>query len=319
MSSTQPTPADWEALRAAEKRLLALNPVTITAQDLTIEGEPIHYLETGNPHLPPLVMLHGRGGSAAMFSSIFALLAPHRHVYAIDMRGWGLSTRAPYTGATPAQAVAWWRDGVLATIDALGLHRYDLLGHSLGGMIAMEVALARPTDIDHLILEDTAGFPGSLGIVTRAYFAATPERLASWAPPSVFNRVLETSVMTKDLTPGARDAVRAYVRQLTLFPGTLVSGARAFNMILDLRGSHYDISQRMGELQPMTRVIWGAKDVVIPLSIVQAGVRLIPHGDLVVIPNVGHSPHLEAPEAFARNVLAFLARGPEVSLAPQMD
>lgn len=311
-----PTQQDWDALRAAERRLLDRCGVDVADHDITIHGEAIHYLEAGDPNLPPLVLVHGRGACAAVYYPILPLLAPHRHLYAIDMPGWGLSTRAPFTGTTPDAAVHWWRDAVLGLIDVLGLSRYDLLGHSLGGMIAITAALERPDQVEHLILEDNGGFPGTVPFLARLYFAAEPERLARLVPRRVFDALSRSSVPTAGLSPELMAASQDFLYRLTTFPGTHESGARTFNLILDLRGSHFTVASRLGELRPLTRAIWGQRDGIIPLTIAKASIQRIPRGDLVVIPDVGHSPHLEAPQTFARLVLEFLARGDEIPLVP---
>ena len=307
----QPTSAQWVALRQAEQHLLALSPIPIMARDVRIDDQPIHVLETGDPTLPPLVLIHGRGGAGALFATVLPLLAPHRHCYTIDLRGFGLSSRAPFTGTTPDAAMDWWRDGVLATIDALGLRHYDLLGHSLGGMVAINIALQRPEQISHLILEDTGGFPGTVPLLVRLYFNVSPEWMARHVPRRVFDAASQGSIPATGQTAAFRAAMLDFTYLLTTLPGTAESGSRAFNKILDLRGSHYSLSQRLGELRPTTRVLWGERDQVIPLAIVKAGIALIPEGDLVIIPGAGHSPHIEAPEDFTRQVLLHLARGAE--------
>jgi pimeloyl-ACP methyl ester carboxylesterase len=309
--ANEATPAHWADLRAKEAALLATAPVPVTAHDIEVAGTSIHYLEAGDPKLPPLVMVHGRGSAAVLWLPIIPPLAPHRRIIAVDMRGWGLSSRAPFTGHSGAEAVGWWRDGVLGVVDALGVTRFDLIGHSLGGMVALAIALERGEVIDHLILEDSAGLGTTSPLGIRLYFAAEPERMAHFVPRALFDRIAGGSVPIPGLSAAARKALSDFVYTLTLFPGTQASGVRAFNAILGLGGVKYTLRDQVQRIQILTRVLWGTKDGVVPLSTAQAGIRSMPNAGLVTFAGAGHSPHMEVPNLFAASVLEFLARGTE--------
>jgi pimeloyl-ACP methyl ester carboxylesterase len=314
----QATATQWDALRRAETAILAQVPVAITAHEIEVGGDNIHYLEAGDPKLPPLVMLHGRGSAAALWTPIMPQLAAHRHLIAVDMRGWGLSTRTPFTGKGGAEATAWWRDGVLGVVDALGLTRFDLIGHSLGGMVSLAIALERGNQIDHLLLEDAAGFALTSPLSTRLYFALEPERVAPFLPRAVFDSFARGSVNIPNLTPIAKKALADFIYTLTTFPGTHASGARAFNTILGVEGVRYTLRDQVPHVTPLARAFWGTKDSVVPLKTAEAGIKLLPHGELVTFAGAEHSPHMEVPDAFARAALEFLARGTEtpVNVAP---
>lgn len=307
----QPTPQQWDNVRAREARLLAFLATPVTAHDVDVAGQSLHYLEAGSPKLPTLVMLHGRGSAAALYFPILPLLAPHRHIIAIDMRGWGLSSRAPFTGHTGAEAIAWWRAGVLTVIDALGIGRFDLLGHSLGGMVALAVALERQAQIDHLVLEDAAGFGGATPFPSRLYFAVKPERLARWAPRAIFNRASAGSVPVQFDNPEKRQALQDFLYALTTLPGTSSSGAWAFDHISGIWGPKYTLKDQVYQIQTPTRGIWGADDNVVRLDKSRPALNTMPNVEVVVIPHTGHSPHFDQPAAFTQSVLEFLARGPE--------
>lgn len=291
--------------------MLALVDPTITAHDSEVGGQRMHYLEAGNPRLPTLVMVHGRGSAAALWYPIMPLLAPHRHLIAIDMRGWGLSSRAPFTGTTGAEAIAWWRDGVLGIIDALGIRRFDLLGHSLGGMVSLAIALERGSQIDHLALEDAAGFSNTTPLDIRIFFQAGPERLARLIPRSVFDLSRKRLAPLSSDSPALQQAIADYLYSLTTFPGTQASGAYAFNHILTIGGVKYTLRDRVAAIQTPTLALWGTADHVVPLRDSRDGIQSLPHADLVTFPKAGHSPHMETPQPFARALLEFLARGVE--------
>ncbi len=106
------------------------------------------YRESGRADGPPLVLLHALGERASDWDVVLPDLAPGHHVYALDLRGHGDSGRA---GAYSLEAM---RDDVLAFLDALGLDRVDLVGHSMGGAVACLLAQAAPQRIGRLVLEE---------------------------------------------------------------------------------------------------------------------------------------------------------------------
>jgi|GEM_PF-868626 len=308
----QPTDAEWANLRDRETRLLQFAGTPVEQHDVTIGQHRIHYLTAGETTLPTLVMLHGRGSASAMWLTAMAQLAQHRHLVMIDMPGWGLSSRTPFTGTTGQSAVEWWRDAVLGTIDALNIQRFDLMGHSLGGLIALAVALERQQQIDHLISEDGAGFASVAPFAVRLYFNLEPERLARIVTRSVFNYSTRNLINRQRNSPELLREFSDFVYALTTFPGTPQSGALAFNKYVSVSGVHFSLRERVPEIKILTRAIWGEKDTTVPLADSRAGIALLPYGELKTIPGIMHSPHMEAPDQFSRLVLEFLARGTEI-------
>ncbi|MDH6707560.1 3-oxoadipate enol-lactonase [Kitasatospora sp. MAA19] len=116
---------------------------TVELPELTIA-----YRASGPADGPPLVLLHALGERATDWDVVLPALAPGHHVYALDLRGHGDS------GRTTPYGLEEMRDDVLAFLDALGLARVDLVGHSMGGAVGYLVAQARPERIDRLVLED---------------------------------------------------------------------------------------------------------------------------------------------------------------------
>lgn len=109
----------------------------------------------GDPAGPPVVLLHCLAGDADDWAVVAeALAADGRWVVAPDMRGHGAS------GRTPHYSFALMRDDVLALADSLGLERFDLVGHSMGGSVSVLVAETAPERLTRLVLEDTAPATG---------------------------------------------------------------------------------------------------------------------------------------------------------------
>jgi pimeloyl-ACP methyl ester carboxylesterase len=125
----------------------------------TVEAGPVRlaYRLAGDPAHPPMVLLHGLGDAAADWHTVLPGLAERFRVYAIDLRGHGDS-------AHPGRySFELMRDDVLAFLDAAGIERCVLVGHSMGGTVAILLAEAAPDRLTHLVLEDTtAPRPGDL-------------------------------------------------------------------------------------------------------------------------------------------------------------
>ncbi len=295
---------DLAPLRAAEARTLAHLPVAVVAHDLPHAEGVLHYLTAGAPDLPPLVLVHGRGSAAILWHPLITRFAATRRILALDLPGWGLSANIPFTGTNGEDAVNWWRDGVLAALDHLGIARFALMGHSLGGMVSMAVAATRPVAVTSLILEDSAGFPGKVAPWARLFFAVEPERLARLTPRSLFTwargRVSPTPTEAADLA-----AALATVNGL--LETQRASGVAAFHRLLPLRGGGYTMAEALPGLTMPTHLLLGARDPLIPRAVVEAGMRAIPHADLTIIPGATHTPHLEQPEATTALVARFIA------------
>jgi 3-oxoadipate enol-lactonase len=113
-----------------------------------VNGIRLAYQVAGNPARPPMMLLHGLGERASAWSPVLPGLAERYRAYAVDLRGHGDSD---WPGAYSLELM---RDDVVALLDHLGLRDIILIGHSLGGIIAYQVALARPDLVGQLIVED---------------------------------------------------------------------------------------------------------------------------------------------------------------------
>jgi pimeloyl-ACP methyl ester carboxylesterase len=115
------------------------------------------YEAAGDPAAPPMVLLHGLGDDARDWQSVLAGLAASHRVYALDLRGHG---RSPHPGEYSFELM---RDDVRGFLDAQGIARCVLIGHSMGGMVATLLAEAAPQRLSHLIVEDApTPRPGAL-------------------------------------------------------------------------------------------------------------------------------------------------------------
>lgn len=120
----------------------------ITQHTVTVNGMRLAYEVSGPPNGDPLLLLPALGECAGDWAPVREVLDRERRVYAVDLRGHGRSDR-------PGEySLELMRDDVLGLLDALGLDRVDLVGHSMGGVVAHLVAQARPWQVVRLVLED---------------------------------------------------------------------------------------------------------------------------------------------------------------------
>ena len=114
--------------------------------------------EAQSPRKVPLVLVHGFGGGVGLWAMNFDALSQNRTVYAFDMLGFGRSSR-PQLSSDPVEAEEQFVDAIEQWRDQIGLGKFVLLGHSLGGFLASSYAIKYPSRIQHLILADPWGFP----------------------------------------------------------------------------------------------------------------------------------------------------------------
>jgi 3-oxoadipate enol-lactonase len=226
-----------------------------------------------------------------------AFPATHRTVR-YDLRGFG---RSPL----PPQPYSHGRD-LIALLEQLGIQQAILVGASLGGRVALEVAVAHPEVADALILADAA-LPG---------FAWSDELRASWAEEDAavergdLDAAVEVNLRTwvdgpRRPTTTVDSAVREHVRQMQ---------RRAFELQLPVWEDAEeellvsDLERRLAEVRAPTLVVVGEEDVPDFQQIAAQLAREIPSAQHAVIPNAAHLPSLERPAAFNELVLRFLAQ-----------
>jgi 4,5:9,10-diseco-3-hydroxy-5,9,17-trioxoandrosta-1(10),2-diene-4-oate hydrolase len=295
------------ALLAAEEALLraAAPAVSVERGEITTaDGVRLHYLDCGAGD--PLLLVHGRGGAGAQFGRLFPAFAAQRRIITLDLPGWGLSDKPPFTGRDTPDALRVWTGGVLALLDALGLERVDLLGHSMGGLTALSLALDHPARVDRLILADSGGLGRTTPFDVRLFFWLAPERLF----PLLGKRFMAWTLAQDDPRyKTLRDEAFEFAWQVYNQRAILPSGARAFNTWVNPIGVSFDLRDRLRELEAPVLLLWGERDRIIPYEEALKARRRIAHGRLVAFTHCGHSPQAERPDDFARVVNVWLNGG----------
>ena len=229
---------------------------------------------------PALVFLHYFGGSSAAWSGVVNELQDHHRCVVPDLRGFGHSDAL----ATDA-CIDDYADDVLDLVRAMGLKRYALIGHSMGGKIAMAVATREPPGLISLVLlAPSPPTPEPIEAAQRAYMLANQR-----------NRAAAEQSAHKDV---ARPLPEPLLRQV--IEDRFRCSRSAWRWWLS-SGSCEDIAANLGRISIPVHVMSGQLDASIPTTVVQSEVMdCIPHAILHSIAHCGHLIPLEAPQAVAR-------------------
>lgn len=259
----------------------------------TIQTVELAYRRYGTEG-PPLLILHGLLGSSGNWHTLASnALASHFRVFTLDLRGHG---RSPH--AHPIDYPTMAAD-VLAFMDRHGLAKTHVIGHSMGGKVAMELTLTVPKRIDRLIVVDIA--PRAYEPRHRIIF----EALQSIDPARFENR----SAIDKAL---ATYVPEVPIRQFLLKNLQYDPTTRRYSWQMDLQGlvrSYNHLNAAIADGRsfngPVLFVKGERSDYITEADLPTIG-QLFPNARLVTIPGTGHWVHADAPEAFTHAVLAFL-------------
>jgi pimeloyl-ACP methyl ester carboxylesterase len=233
-----------------------------------IGGAVISYEVAGEGR--PIVLIHGLGASGRWWSRNVPTLARHFRVYAIDVIGFGRSGGQEFVlDLASSHLVAW--------MDAIGVERATVVGHSMGGYIAADLAADHPRRVDKLVLVNAAALPFEVSYQTHLRNSVRGLRYVS-------PRVLPLAVL---------DSFRAGAL-------TLLGGIR---QILAA-----DLTEKLARIEAPTLVVWGAEDPLIPAS---AGERLslaLKNGSFARMEGAAHNPMWDQPTMFNELLIEFMDR-----------
>ncbi len=287
----------------AFRRRERLNPadLALDGRRLSIDGISVHYVEEGDPSTPALLMIHGLGSAASDFRPLIARLAERYRVIAPDLPGFGFSERPRKYDYSPARQTGI----LLSLLDRLGIDRAIVVGSSLGGSTAVEIALTAPERVRTLVLiapviEQIRGRVPPWRVV----WLLIPLLSSALAHRRLNKMRMRTAVhhadsLTNDLLAQRRTRLR--------IRGSAIAMGRAVVSIA--RGPAPDIAS----IVPPTLVLWGQGDRWFASDYGETLVSRIPRSALVLIPAAGHLLIQEQPGDIADAIHAFDER--EATLA----
>lgn len=274
---------------------------------LDVGGRSLAVLDTGGDGAP-VVLVHGLGTNLSFWrETVPALTAAGRRVVALDLPGYGLSDKGCVSGTMADFAAA-----VVGVMDALGLRQPDVVGVSMGGQIALTLALDHPERVGRLALLSPAGIEtftdaqaaAITGLMTPAAIAGTTEAQAEinvQANFSAYDPARDGWILEQRRAVVARDD----------FPDYAAANAASVAGML-----HGPVFGRLGALAVPTLVLYGADDALIPnrflhptltTADVADAARAIPGAEVHLIDDAGHLVMLEQPEVVNRHLVRFLA------------
>jgi pimeloyl-ACP methyl ester carboxylesterase len=259
-------------------------------------GVRLRYAESGDPAGHPIILLHGYTDSWFSFSRTLPHFDPSWRVYILDQRGHGDSER-PAGGYTFPDFAA----DVIAFMDAKGIKRATVVGHSMGSLVAQHVAVAAPERVERLVLIGSATTVRNEGVLE---FQKAVEKLAE--PVSAeFAREFQASTVHQPLPDEFMDRVVAESQRVP---------ARVWKAVMAgmLAG---DCKTELGRIQTPTLIVWGDRDAFFSRAEQDSLAAALPNAVLKVYPETGHCPNWERPEQFAQDLKDFISRA-ETSAAP---
>ena len=273
-----------------EKRYVASSPQTID-----IDGLKVHYKETGPLGAPALLLLHGFGSSLQAWDDWSVKLEQKYRVIRLDLPGFGL------TGASPDHDYSEEKDLPILThfADKLGLDKFSVIGHSMGGKMAWSLAAAQPDRVQALVLMAPDGFPETKDIGTKPYEVP--------AIMGVIQYFLPKYLVRKSIEPAfANSAALNEALVNRYFDMLRAPGVRGAILDRSNQTIYSDPVPRLKAIKAPTLLIWGEQDQMIPSSNAQSYAGVLLNSTTVLVPQLGHLLQEEQPEKGLAFVMEFL-------------
>lgn len=252
----------------------------------------------------PLVLIHGLATDRTIWDRALPLLAESRRAIAIDVPGFG--TSAPIGDGFELQPVA---EGILEGLLEAGVEEpFDVLGQSLGGALALTLGAHQAGSVDRVVLGAPAGFGGwpqpiaDLVALGTTAFVAGRRMVGDQLADSSAGRGLMFMGAIGDPTTFSPERARAMLRASAR--ATRIREAMETIVAADLRPELRALRAPLG-------LVWGDKDLTVPMRLADEIVAIRPGSPLEVIPGAGHIPQMERPEAYCYAIDRLLAQLPE--------
>jgi pimeloyl-ACP methyl ester carboxylesterase len=264
------------------------------------DGITLAYVQLGNPHGVPVVLIHGYTDSDLDWAPLVPYLSHDFRLVIVDLRGHGASSKPEccYTRLDFAYDVK-------LLLDALRIGRADIVGHSLGSMIAQTFAEYWPQRTGRVVLISSTGGPppGSHSHKPQFDYAGAIRRLHEPIDPdSAFMK--EWWASPKPVDP---EYLRRQRRNAAAIP------LQVWLAVLDQGLAASDLQATLPRLRAPTLLIWGSADPIMEPPVRQTLRRALPHAKVVIFPGLGHNPFWEDPRACAAVINQFLAPGTQVA------
>ena len=275
--------------------------VRYVSRNIVMRHQRFHFLEWGDPANPPILLLHGGNQSAHSWDLVSLHLADRWHVYALDQRGHGDSE---WTRDSDYSSSAMGLDAA-ELIDALGLDRLTVIGHSMGGQNAMRLTLSHPERVTSLVLVDIGPEVSAVGaqairrFVTETrefddidHFVARVQEYDPYRPREHIVRTVKYNLL--------RRADGKYISKHDHGPRLKATGEHRE------RGDRFTLDE-VRHLPMPVLVVRGADSNILTPEAAQRFADALPSGRLATVPAAGHNVHGQNTPGFLAAVVPFLA------------
>jgi 4,5:9,10-diseco-3-hydroxy-5,9,17-trioxoandrosta-1(10),2-diene-4-oate hydrolase len=268
---------------------------------ISVAGHKIRFIEKGKG--PPLVLLHGMGGSLEWWEYNLDSFSLKFRTIAFDFPGFGFSSKSDIDFSENAAS-----NFMVSFFDAFLLSKASLLGNSMGGLFALLFAASQPDRIDKLVLVDNVGFGPKLSFPLRLGTVFPLGELAL----SVRNHLTARMFLNRLFYDPQKIPSHLIPIALKIFslPQTRRVCLRVLRSGVNLKGLRKEIWQKVldkdNSFPHQTLIVWGRNDKVVPLDQAYTGKKLIKNSQLHVFEECGHLPQVEWAEEFNHLVIDFL-------------
>jgi pimeloyl-ACP methyl ester carboxylesterase len=272
-------------------------------EEIRIHGHRVTYRRAGWG--PVIVLIHGITGSCSTWEHVIEPLAERYTVVAPDLLGHGESAKPRGDYSLGAYA-----SGIRDLLAAIGHDRATVVGHSLGGGVAMQMAYQFPERVERLVLVSSGGLGREVHLLLRA--AALPGSevvLPLLASPGLIGRIGGVGSFLGRLGLRAGDDLDEMWRGFSSLadPGARAAFVHTLRTILDPGGQRVSATDRLYLAEEMpSLIIWGERDPIIPHHHGVRASEIMPGSRLVTFPQAGHFPHRADPRRFVRELTDFM-------------
>ncbi len=259
-------------------------------------GRRTHYIERGQG--APVVLIHGFAYDSHLWAANIDALAAHFKVYAIDLWGFGYSTREPLDYGYPLYA-----EQILLFMDALGIARASLVGQSLGAGTAMLFCLRHRPRVDKLLLVAAAGLPNPLPLIARFSNLPGIGEFLLGLDSDLPRQAALKAVFIRNGALLTREYFEEVTRSQKIEGSIRVTLAIQRKQFFDKLGPEV---QRLGQMQVPALLVWGRQDKAIGVQHGHELRRLLSGSRLEILDHAGHVPNFERAEDFNRLAVDFL-------------
>ncbi len=271
-------------------------------------GARIHYQRAGEGE--PLLLLHGIASSTRVWTRLIPTLARAHDVIALDLPGCGRSHKPEndYSVGTQTASIRY-------VLDALGVDLVTVIGHSLGGAVAMSFAYHYPERVGRMALISSAGLGREMHLLLRlATIPVVPRRVLSLlASPRlrVLGRAIQVAMdrLGIELMFLDRSRQRTDIEELLVHFEDPASQRAFFGMLTSgssISGQAVSALDRLGMWLFPVLIVWGSRDGVFPVAHAERAAELVSHARLVVLEGCGHFPQFEATEGLVSALTTWL-------------